>query len=199
MEVTERILRKTELVDETFCWRWAGSMSGRKRYGKITVGGRSRLAHRVAYELFRDGREIEGKQIHHTCLNKWCVNPWHMKAVTPAEHIEVQGTWGRPKLSLDERRSREREYRRTYRLRYPDKYRDRTRTQHARYRARHPDKYREAKKAQKTRYREKYPDKWRERRRAKEARHRARFKIQNILASFGDPGWEIKAARLLAA
>jgi hypothetical protein len=54
--------------------------------------------HRVAYEVFRDRSEIVGKQIHHTCMNKWCVNPWHMVAVTPKEHVEAQGAWGRPRL-----------------------------------------------------------------------------------------------------
>jgi hypothetical protein len=129
MELAQRILKLSELIDETFCWRWTGATEGRKRYGKITVGGRSRLAHRVSYEVFRDRSEIEGKQTHHTCLNKWCVNPWHMKPVTPkghvAEHIEAQGFWGRPKLPPEVLRAHERERRRTYRLHYPEKYRDR--------------------------------------------------------------------------
>jgi hypothetical protein len=185
MDLAQRILKLSELIDETFCWRWTGATEGRKRYGKITVGGRSRLAHRVSYEVFRDRSEIEGKQTHHTCLNKWCVNPWHMKPVTPkghvAEHIEAQGFWGRPKLPPEVLRAHERERRRTYRLHYPEKYRDRIRTQNARYK-------------------EKYPDKWRERRRAKEARCRTRLRIQKSLASFGDPDdWDIKASRLLAA
>jgi hypothetical protein len=99
MDVAQKILgEKTEVEEETFCWRWVGSMSGRKRYGKITVRGRSRSAHRVAWEVFRDGGEIVGKQIHHECRNKSCVNPWHMKAVTVAEHVKEQGEWGRRKV-----------------------------------------------------------------------------------------------------
>jgi hypothetical protein len=37
---------------------------------------------------------------------------------------------------------------------------------------------------------------WQAQRKAQRIRYQARLKIQNILASFGDPGWEIKAARL---
>jgi hypothetical protein len=53
----------------------------------------------MAYEAFRDGKEIEGRQIHHICGNKWYVNPWHMEAVTQSEHTKAhkaQGTWGPP-------------------------------------------------------------------------------------------------------
>ena len=199
MEVKERILRKTEMEEETFCWRWAGSMSGRKRYGKITAGGRSRLAHRVAYEEFRDGEEIVGKEIHHRCLNKLCCNPWHMKAVTRVEHVEEQGGWGRPRISMEEKRERARERRRVYRLRWPEKWRERVRRQNAGAKARDPKKIRGYKKAQKLRMRARDPEKWRAQRRAQKARYRERGKIQKILGSFGEAGWEKKAGRLLAA
>lgn len=65
------------------------------------AGKKNRLVHRLAYEVFRDCTEIAGKQIHHTCGNKWCANPWHMEVVTQSEHVEAhkaQGTYGhRPK------------------------------------------------------------------------------------------------------
>jgi hypothetical protein len=92
------------------------------------------------------------------------VNPWHMEAVTQAEHIQAQGSWGCPrkagvrvklrskpvtnpgvKVKLDLRRpktppevlrARDRKYRRTYRALYPDQWRLLRRAQRARYRAR---------------------------------------------------------------
>jgi hypothetical protein len=204
MELSEKILgRTTEMVEETFCWRWKGSMQGGKPYGKISAAGKTRSVHRVAYEVFRDGKEIEGKQIHHTCLNKRCCNPWHMEAVTREEHVarhrEGQVGWGRRRISEEERVERARERRRADKERYPDKWRERIRGQNARAKARHPDKYRAARRAQKVRYKARYPEKWQAAQRAKKARYRQRQKIQNLLASFGDPGRSIKAGRLLPA
>jgi hypothetical protein len=98
MELSRKILSKIELVEKTFCWRWGGATARKKKpYGKMWTGKRNRLVHRVAYEVFRDGGEIQGRQIHHTCMNKWCVNSWHMKAVSSAERIKEQGVWGRPR------------------------------------------------------------------------------------------------------
>jgi HNH endonuclease len=87
------ILGRSKLLEETFCWRWTGARVGKKAYGKMWVGKRNRLVHRVAYEVFRDGKEIRGRQIHHICGNQWCVNPWHMEALTQAEHVKAQGRW----------------------------------------------------------------------------------------------------------
>jgi len=44
--------------------------------------------HRITYELI-NGPIPEGKELHHTCFNKWCCNPDHLQAVTHAEHGEI--------------------------------------------------------------------------------------------------------------
>jgi hypothetical protein len=68
--------------DPDGCWRWQRhTVAG---YAHIR-GGRSRLAHRVMYELLV-GPIPEGLHIDHLCRNPTCVNPAHMEPVTAAEN-----------------------------------------------------------------------------------------------------------------
>ncbi|OZC80251.1 hypothetical protein CH274_13530 [Rhodococcus sp. 06-418-5] len=66
------------------CWLWTGSLNN-KGYGQVGVGGRVKLAHRVAYELLI-GPIPEGLQLDHVrargCEHKNCVNPSHLEPVT---------------------------------------------------------------------------------------------------------------------
>ena len=74
-DLKRAILGRSQLLEESFCWLWQGARIGKKAYGKIMVKGRLWLAHRLAYAVFREAAELEGRQIHHECLNKACVNP----------------------------------------------------------------------------------------------------------------------------
>lgn len=49
-------------------------------------GGRTGLAHRVAYEALV-GRIPDGLTLDHLCENKRCVNPDHLEPVTRAENL----------------------------------------------------------------------------------------------------------------
>lgn len=62
------------------CWNWTAYRQ-RDGYGQI----KSKLAHRISYAMCV-GPIPEGKQLHHTCKNKGCVNPGHLVPVTDATH-----------------------------------------------------------------------------------------------------------------
>lgn len=79
------------------CWLWTGYTSPRG-YGDTGRYGlsRTRLAHRIAYELTL-GRIPEGMQLDHLCRVRRCVNPEHLEPVTPRENIargDGGASWG---------------------------------------------------------------------------------------------------------
>jgi len=78
----------------THCWNWLLWKSD-KGYGTESVlesDGKihTRKAHRVMYE--RRKRKIPtGYEIDHTCNNRGCVNPKHLKAVPPRTNLQRSG------------------------------------------------------------------------------------------------------------
>lgn len=69
------------------CWNWAGSKL-KTGYGALGVEGTKRV-HRYAYELLV-GPIPRGMHIDHTCFNRLCVNPDHLRAVTQKQNNEHQ-------------------------------------------------------------------------------------------------------------
>lgn len=78
------------------CRLWGGAtVTG--GYGRVSVGGKLYLVHRIFYELAY-GPIPTGLQLHHRCERPNCVNPAHLVAVTPREHMHltpqgVSGQW----------------------------------------------------------------------------------------------------------
>jgi hypothetical protein len=62
------------------CWIWSGAVTSHG-YGVLWLDGRSRVAHRVSYEL-HVGLIPDGYEVDHLCRATRCVRPEHLEAVT---------------------------------------------------------------------------------------------------------------------
>lgn len=77
----DRFFTMVEKTDT--CWNWTGALMG--GYGSVSVDGRSRRAHRVAYELLV-GPTDQTLVLHHKCGNRRCVNPSHLQEISYQEN-----------------------------------------------------------------------------------------------------------------
>ena len=62
------------------CWLWLAARNG-DGYGEFSVGGKIVRAHRFSYELLF-GTIPDDLVTDHLCLNRACVNPYHLEIVT---------------------------------------------------------------------------------------------------------------------
>lgn len=65
------------------CWNWKLA-TDRYGYGKVRIGGVVYIAHRAAYEI-ANSCVPNGKHVLHSCDNRICCNPAHLK---PGSHLD---------------------------------------------------------------------------------------------------------------
>ena len=74
-----RFTAKTHIT-ESGCIEWTAARD-RNGYPQLTLSGKSKYAHVVAYEHWV-GPVPDGHEVDHLCRNRGCVNPTHLEAVT---------------------------------------------------------------------------------------------------------------------
>ncbi len=87
-KVIDSFIDKYDIDPLTGCWLWNASKTS-TGYGQFRFGSQGtspQKAHRVSYEL-SVGPIPFGFHLHHQCETTLCVNPNHLLAVTPKEHI----------------------------------------------------------------------------------------------------------------
>jgi len=79
----QRFISKLEKTDS--CWIWKGATRGKNGYGAVKVDGKVVSVHKYFYIKYK-GEIPEKLLVSHTCNNKLCVNPDHLKLVTSKEN-----------------------------------------------------------------------------------------------------------------
>lgn len=91
----ERFWRQVDVLDDNSCWNWNGK-SLIRGYGVIGLGGRKRgkiLSHRASWiiangEIPTNQSEHHGFVVMHTCDNRLCCNPKHLKLGTQRDNVQ---------------------------------------------------------------------------------------------------------------
>jgi len=79
--IPSRIVSKIKFgATDDECWIWTGVCT-KDGYGRITIDGKQKSAHRVVYEL-TVGPIPEGLELDHLCMVTGCVSPFHLEPVT---------------------------------------------------------------------------------------------------------------------
>jgi hypothetical protein len=70
------------------CWIWIGAK--RADYGSIGIQGRTWYSHKASYYAFRNlplPSRTNNLVVRHMCLEKLCVNPWHLELGTAKDNM----------------------------------------------------------------------------------------------------------------
>lgn len=84
---TDPVVRFWSKVEKTgTCWNWTDSPSA-QGYGRLGMDGEKVLAHRFSWTMYT-GENIDGMILDHSCGNRLCVNPAHLRVCSVKENNE---------------------------------------------------------------------------------------------------------------
>lgn len=93
MTQLERFFSKVLKTDG--CWEWQSRID-RHGYGKFKSGGKTWISHRFLYTQL-NGPLLPSQFCMHTCDNRKCVNPDHLKLGTHSQNMDDMVNKGRQK------------------------------------------------------------------------------------------------------
>lgn len=77
--ILEKLEGRYTVNEETGCWIWNGTTEKNKKYyPQLRIDGTNYYAHKLIARVYNN----EGSTIKHSCKNKRCVNPDHLKTTT---------------------------------------------------------------------------------------------------------------------
>ena len=74
-------------VDENGCWIYRGCTNN-YGYCLIMVNKKLQYAHRLSYEFYK-GTIPEGMTVDHTCFNRRCINPDHLRLLSNRDNARI--------------------------------------------------------------------------------------------------------------
>ena len=99
--LSDRLWRQVDCRGDDECWLWTAK-SVVTGYGVLSSGGRDKpkiLAHRAAWEVINgsipDGEGHHGTVVMHTCDNRLCCNPAHLRLGSQADNVRDMDEKGR--------------------------------------------------------------------------------------------------------
>ena len=69
---------------ESGCWQWTKCLDN-QGYGRILIDHKNQKAYRAMWQFMR-GTIPRGLYVDHICRNRGCVNPEHLRLVTPKQN-----------------------------------------------------------------------------------------------------------------
>lgn len=73
------------IIDYDVCWNYIGPSYLIKGYPVIQRLNKNWVASRFSWFCFT-GRDYYGKEVHHKCKNRLCINPLHLEELTAKKH-----------------------------------------------------------------------------------------------------------------